>query len=54
MCYNGVEIDRWRTINVKDKFTISSGDLSATVLMPESPEYARTRFDHSVFVPDVM
>ena len=39
---------------MKDKFTISSGDLSATVLMPEIPEYARTRFDHSAFVPDVM
>lgn len=39
---------------MKDKFVISSGELSAAVLMPESPDYARTRFDHSAFVPDVV
>ena len=38
---------------MNDRFVISSGELSATVLMPESPAYARTRFDHSAFVPDV-
>lgn len=38
---------------MKDCYTIAAGRLSARVLAPESPEYARTRFDHSAFVTDV-
>ena len=39
---------------MKDHFIIGSGDLSAVVLAPESPDYARTRFNHSAFIPDVI
>lgn len=39
---------------MKDRFVISSGDLSAVILTPESPAYARTRFNHSAFVADVI
>ncbi len=39
---------------MNDRFVISSGDLSAVVLAPESPAYARTRFNHSAFIPDVI
>ena len=35
-------------------YTIAAGQLTARVLAPESPEYARTRFNHSAFVPDVI
>ncbi len=39
---------------MKDRYIIRSGELSAVVLAPESSEYARTRFNHSAFVPDVI
>ena len=39
---------------MKDDYTIAAGQLTARVLAPESPAYARTRFNHSAFVPDVV
>lgn len=39
---------------MNDRFVISSGELQAEVLAPESPAYARTRFSHSAFVSDVI
>ena len=39
---------------MSNRYTITSGDLTAEILAPESPEYRRTRFNHSAFVPDVI
>lgn len=39
---------------MNDRYTISAGELTAEILAPESPEYGRTRFNHSAFVPDVI
>ena len=38
---------------MNNRYTISAGELTAEILAPESPEYGRTRFNHSAFVPDV-
>ncbi len=39
---------------MKDHYIIRSGEMECVVLAPESPEYARTRFNHSAFVRDVI